>query len=151
MSFAWLKQYMPRGIYGRAALILVLPVVTMLLVVSVVFIQRHFEDVTLQMTDSLAAELNLVLSDMQAEETQVDALARVAKLSEALDIRAEFSLNETPEDQRRWFDFSGLVVARVLKRDLPINDPDVLDSIDVLASETVRRSGKPFTDECLLC
>jgi two-component system osmolarity sensor histidine kinase EnvZ len=119
MSFAWLKQYMPRGIYGRAALILVLPVVTMLLVVSVVFIQRHFEDVTLQMTDSLAAELNLVLSDMQAEETQVDALARVAKLSEALDIRAEFSLNETPEDQRRWFDFSGLVVARVLKRDLP--------------------------------
>ena len=39
----------------------------------------------------------------------------------------------------------------VLKRDLPINDPDVLDSIDVLASETVRRSGKPFTDECLLC
>lgn len=45
----------------------------------------------------------------------------------------------------------GCTELSVLKRDLPINDPDVLDSIDVLASETVRRSGKPFTDECLLC
>lgn len=45
----------------------------------------------------------------------------------------------------------GCTELSVLKRDLPINDPNVLDSIDVLASETVRRSGKPFTDECLLC
>lgn len=45
----------------------------------------------------------------------------------------------------------GCTELSVLKRNLPINDPDVLDSIDVLASETVRRSGKPFTDECLLC
>lgn len=45
----------------------------------------------------------------------------------------------------------GCTELSVLKRDLPINNPDVLDSIDVLASETVRRSGKPFTDECLLC
>lgn len=45
----------------------------------------------------------------------------------------------------------GCTELSVLKRDLPIDDPDVLDSIDVLASETVRRSGKPFTDECLLC
>ena len=44
----------------------------------------------------------------------------------------------------------GCTELSVLKRDLLINDADVLDSIDVLASETVRRSGKPFTDECLL-
>ena len=44
----------------------------------------------------------------------------------------------------------GCTELSVLKRDLPINDVDVLDSIDVLASETVRRSGKAFTDECLL-
>ncbi|MDO4280868.1 MAG: aspartate/glutamate racemase family protein, partial [Peptococcaceae bacterium] len=44
----------------------------------------------------------------------------------------------------------GCTELSVLKRDLPIDDPDVLDSIDVLASETVRRAGKPMTDECLL-
>lgn len=44
----------------------------------------------------------------------------------------------------------GCTELSVIKRDLPITDDDVLDSIDVLASETVRRSGKPYTDECLL-
>lgn len=44
----------------------------------------------------------------------------------------------------------GCTELSVLKRDLPIDDPDVLDSIDVLASETVRRSGKQYTSECLL-
>ncbi len=44
----------------------------------------------------------------------------------------------------------GCTELSVLKRDLPITEEDVLDSIDVLASETVRRSGKPCTDACLL-
>lgn len=38
----------------------------------------------------------------------------------------------------------------VLKRDLHIKDEDVLDSIDVLANETVRRSGKPVSKIVLL-
>ena len=42
MSFLWLKRYMPRGIYGRAALILLLPGVIIQLVVTGLFAQRHF-------------------------------------------------------------------------------------------------------------
>ena len=46
MSFNWLKSYTPRGLYWRAALILLLPVVSLFLVMAVVFLQRHFEGVT---------------------------------------------------------------------------------------------------------
>ena len=52
--FGWLKDYMPRGIYARAALILALPFLTLQVIVSVVFIQDHFEDVTRQMVDAQA-------------------------------------------------------------------------------------------------
>ena len=41
-----LKMFLPRGLYGRAALILIVPIVTIQLVVSVGFMQRHFDDVT---------------------------------------------------------------------------------------------------------
>lgn len=41
----------------------------------------------------------------------------------------------------------GCTELSVLKRDLSIKDHDVLDSIDVLASETVRRCAKPLTEE----
>ena len=61
MFFVWLKRYMPRGIYGRAALILMLPVVFVQLVVTVVFAQRHFEGVTQQMTTAMMRELAMVM------------------------------------------------------------------------------------------
>ena len=49
MAFT-LKSYLPRSVYGRAALILILPVVFVQVVVSVIFIQRHFDGVTRQVS-----------------------------------------------------------------------------------------------------
>lgn len=43
----------------------------------------------------------------------------------------------------------GCTELSVLKRDLALPDEDVIDSIDVLALETVRRSGKPMTAAAL--
>ena len=69
MSFRWLKSYTPRSLYGRAILILLLPVVSLFLVVAVVFTQRHFEGVTRQMTHAVSREVNLILdSGLSAEE-----------------------------------------------------------------------------------
>ena len=58
--FTWIKSYMPKRLYYRAALILVFPVVFLQLIVSIVFIQKHFEGVTVQMTRTVAAELDLL-------------------------------------------------------------------------------------------
>jgi two-component system osmolarity sensor histidine kinase EnvZ len=60
MSFRWLKPFLPRGLYGRTTLSLLLPVVTLSLVVSVVIVQRHFEGVTEQMVETMAREVRLV-------------------------------------------------------------------------------------------
>jgi hypothetical protein len=59
--FAWIKRFVPRGIYARAALILIVPVLAVQLVVSSVFIQRHYENVTEQMALALSLDLNLIL------------------------------------------------------------------------------------------
>ncbi len=63
MFFAWLKRFTPRSLYGRAAMILLVPVVTIQLVVGVVFIQRHYEGITRQMTQNLATEHRAICSD----------------------------------------------------------------------------------------
>lgn len=114
MTFHWLKRYMPRSLYGRAALILVLPVVTLQLVVSVVFIQRHFEGVTEQMSRVVSRELNLIADTMQSGQD-------VAALARALD----YEIIETSmvgirqDDMRRWYDFSGAVVIRTFDKFSP--------------------------------
>ena len=75
MDFGWLKRLMPHGLYGRAALILFLPVVVITLVVTVMFLQRHFEDVTKQMVETAAAEVALVTDRVGAEPDPEQALA----------------------------------------------------------------------------
>lgn len=120
MFFAWLKRFSPRGLYGRAALILILPVVTLQLVVSVVFIQRHFEGVTRQMTQTAAREVQLLLRDIMVAESRDMALQAVSGVAPLLQIELRFvDTNADPELQRRWYDLSGLVVIDMFGTLLP--------------------------------
>ncbi|WP_170399278.1 ATP-binding protein [Ruegeria arenilitoris] len=121
MSAQWLKPYMPRSLYARAALILVLPVVVLLLVVGVAFLQKHLEDVTAQMTRAASREVMLVVDEVNATETQQQALAAVRPDLQALDMNARFlDINEEPMvGQRRWYDFIAPQVEADLRALLP--------------------------------
>lgn len=121
MSFGWLKQYMPRGLYGRAALILLLPVVVLQLVFSVLFAQRHFSDVTLQMTDTTIRELRLVLDTVNTAPTpEAVAPALKSRLDGlAIDVRLIAAADIPAADTRRWYDYSGTVFAPVLRQAFP--------------------------------
>ncbi|MDA9238753.1 two-component sensor histidine kinase, partial [Planktomarina sp.] len=65
MIGTYLKKFAPRTLYGRAAAILLLPMLTLQLAVATVFVQRHFEDVTVQMTTNLLLEIAMVLDELE--------------------------------------------------------------------------------------
>ncbi|MEP2028638.1 MAG: ATP-binding protein [Paracoccaceae bacterium] len=135
MFFAWLKRYMPHGIYGRAALILILPVVVLQLVVFVVFIQRHFEGVTNQMTTATMRELQLVFTALGGVSDESAAFEVMGETTDALAMTVVFvSPQAVPaQDQMRWYDFTGSIVTRQLKADLPQIQRVLLpDSRDVI-------------------
>tara|TARA_R110002020_G_scaffold160155_2_gene344502 strand:- start:4918 stop:6237 length:1320 start_codon:yes stop_codon:yes gene_type:complete len=114
MSFEMLKHYMPRGIYGRAALILLLPVVILQLVVTVIFAQRHFEGVTHQMTDTVLRELALVLDVTNAAPTAAQAQRDVRAQLAQLEIETRPATREDPQNARVWYDYSGSVIIQRL-------------------------------------
>ena len=135
MFFRWLKRYLPRGLYSRAALILILPVVTLQLVVSIVFMQRHFEGVTRQMTESVVREVRLLLDDLPAELTGEAITAHLHHLSDPLEIEV-FPPGTTPPAPmgvRRWYDITGLYVQSHMREALPelagISLPDDYDAL----------------------
>lgn len=106
---AWIKRLSPRSLYGRAALILIVPVVTLQLVVSSAFLQRHFEDVTRQMTAALSLDLNLILATWDAEGTRA-----------AQDVARQLQVSVSPDpiaqaDDWYFYDLSGVVVIEVLR------------------------------------
>ncbi|WP_113910732.1 ATP-binding protein [Roseovarius dicentrarchi] len=110
MMFRWLKRYMPRSLYGRAFLILLLPVISLLLVVSVVSAQRLFEGVTRQMTVSAAREVQLLLD---ADDPAPMASALSIAMRPAGD-------EEVPAAHvRTWYDVTGYVLISELEAQLP--------------------------------
>ncbi|WP_371224088.1 ATP-binding protein [Roseovarius sp. 2305UL8-3] len=117
MNFRWLKSYMPRSLYGRAFLILLLPVLSVLLVVSVVFVQRHFDGVTRQMTLSVSREVRLLLADETVSAAEIGASEAARTL--LIGAQAVPPQSVPQADERRWFDLTAGVVTRELRRLLP--------------------------------
>ena len=90
MSFRWLKHYMPRSLYGRAALILVMPVVVLQLVVSVAFLTNHLEDIITQMTRTVVREIQAVSQIAAEVDTPEAVLEQIAPVLPALQMQLEF-------------------------------------------------------------
>ena len=109
-----IKRFLPRGLYGRAALILIVPIVALQLVVTLSFIQRHFEGVTRQMTQSVADEIALIATT-HARDVQAAGELAVALGLQLLDPAPEV----VPESGRPVWDLSGRVVEQVLRERLP--------------------------------
>ncbi len=109
MSIKPIKSYLPRSLYGRAALILLLPVISLQLLVSVVFIQRHYDGVTRTMTTSVIAELTLI--ENAAPDMQ-DTLA------EALSFEVVTDGIPPESDRRSILDFSGRAMTETFRSEL---------------------------------
>lgn len=138
MLLGWLKRTAPRSLYARATLILLLPVVTVQIVVSVVFIQRHFEDVTDQMTETTSLGLRHVLEVRRADPAQA------AILGDALGIGID-ARGPVLSDARDLWDLSGRVVIATLR-----DEVDGIEGVDLVRDDdavimTVREAGEPVT------
>lgn len=115
------QRILPRGLYGRAALILIVPIVAIQLVFSTEFIQRFYEDVTDQMTQGVAIDLAFLLGAIDASPTLAEAEARVVPLAEALEITLMLPASpDAPQtDMRQRIDLSGDTIIATLHDRLP--------------------------------
>lgn len=111
---------MPRGLYGRAALILILPVLTLQLLVSVVFIQRHFEGVTRAMTSAVSIELRYLRDTVNGAEDLAAAQTALRNVAEPLEFTTTLPANDMPDsDQTKWTDLTGNAVIANLRSGVP--------------------------------
>ena len=137
--FTWIKSYMPKRLYYRAALILVFPVVFLQLIVSIVFIQKHFEGVTVQMTRTVAAELDLL-----TEVIERDGAVAAQQIARSLGMAMSIVSQDTEFiERRRMFDLTGIVVRREL-----LALPEIL-TVDMPNNKKVNtriKSGQEYFD-----
>ncbi|MEM7190284.1 MAG: two-component sensor histidine kinase, partial [Pseudomonadota bacterium] len=127
---ALLKRYLPKSLFGRAVLILVVPILGLQVVVALVFIQRHYDGVTAQMATSIARELNYAIRQVEAAEDIDDARARLAEMSRPLGIELGLAEGQRiePAAIRAVYDVTGGVIAETLKEE--VHKPIALDLVE---------------------
>ena len=111
---------MPRGLYMRGALILLLPVLTIQVLVSVVFIQRHFEGVTDQMVQAVSIELRFI-SDLATQSSdQSAAMGNILEIAQPLEMDVAW-VDSVPNvgNDKLWTDFTGTSVRTYLLEEVP--------------------------------
>jgi two-component system osmolarity sensor histidine kinase EnvZ len=142
MTFRWMKAYIPRSLYGRAALILLVPIVTIQLVLSITFIQRLYEDVTEQMTQNVLIEVSYLVQLIEDAPDTEAAQRIIAELAVPLAVVVRLPA-EGPEVDSRWFfDLSGRVVIETLRGGIPgIAGIDLATDDDIVTFVVETRHG----------
>lgn len=119
MNAIAIKRYLPRRLFGRAVLILLVPIVFLQLIVGVVIIQRHFDGVTRQLARGVALEIAVIAERVEAvgglDQTTLD-FARPIGLGVRLDQGATIE----PGFERNWWDWSGRVIKSTIDNEVPL-------------------------------
>ncbi|HAJ84084.1 MAG TPA: two-component sensor histidine kinase [Rhodobacteraceae bacterium] len=124
MIGTYLKRLLPRTLYGRAAAILLLPMLTLQLAVTAVFVQRHFEDVTVQMTNNLLFEIKMVLDELN--NRSISNVAGTMAQSLRLELRSWDGV--ISENSPVFYDISGRTITPLIFEKLPkVYDIDLSD------------------------
>ncbi|MEO0762030.1 MAG: ATP-binding protein, partial [Pseudomonadota bacterium] len=133
-----LKRNLPRSLYGRALLILVLPIVVLQIVVSTALVNRYYDGVTRQMAGDVARELDYVVTaidrrpDAGAARLFIEAVERPL----GFPLRLDEGGSVEPQALRRFYDVTGTTVAETLKSG--ISRPMTLDLVTVEKSAVLR-------------
>ena len=124
-----IKRYLPNSLYGRAALILLVPIITIQLVVSFSFIQRLYEDVTKQMTMNLVPEIEIILDMVESFDPNISKESDIFLLAQDFNMQASWS-DSYVKNQRYFYDLSG----RILMNTLYENFKE-LEAIDLISND----------------
>src|SRR5215213_6507147 len=86
----WLKGLMPTGLYGRALLIIIAPMVVLQSVVAFVFMERHWNTVTRRLSAAVTQDI-AALIDIYASYPQAGGRATIRRIAlERLGLSVDF-------------------------------------------------------------
>lgn len=113
---SWVKSILPRSLFGRAMLIMVVPVVVIQIVVAAYFAERLFRDVSTQMSAIVAQEINYIASLAKDAPDKRAALQEMRKA--AMPLRIFISFETDPSQKHEpwlWYGLSDHYVNKELK------------------------------------
>src|SRR5690606_7864245 len=125
----WLTAHLPKGLYARSLLIIVTPMVLLQSVVAFVFMERHFNQVTLRLSASVAQDV-AALVEVYEKYPQAPDAAELRKIAtEKLNLNMELLPPDPlpPPGPKPFFNVLDSVLSREIAR--LIDKPFWIDTV----------------------
>ena len=116
-----IKRYLPKSLLGRAILILLFPIIFIEIVVGIAFIQRHFEQVTNQMSEGIAFEILYIQNEaengIKNKLPNKELIKKISNLGEKFGFKVNLSKKNklTRSTKIDFVDLSGKIFVKNLK------------------------------------
>jgi two-component system osmolarity sensor histidine kinase EnvZ len=116
-----IKRYLPKSLLGRAILILLFPIIFIEIVVGIAFIQRHFEQVTNQMSEGIAFEILYIQNEaengIKNKLPDKELIKKISNLGEKFGFKVNLSKKNklTRSTKIDFVDLSGKIFVKNLK------------------------------------
>ena len=84
----WLRRLMPKGLFARALLIIIVPMVLLQSVIAYIFMERHWQTVTQRLSAALTQDIAGIIEmrGLLVKPTDTEALERIALDKMGLDV-----------------------------------------------------------------
>lgn len=115
----WLGEFLPRSLFGRSLLIIVIPVLLLQIVATVVFVDNHWSKVTSRLAYAVAGEVAIFAIEMEKEASQQRMLSVAKYAARHLDMLVTFEpgrkLVPGIETSGAWEKFSVRALSRAME------------------------------------
>ncbi len=118
MKIQALKSYLPRKLFSRTLLIFLFPIVLIEIVVFVAFIQRHYEQVTSQMSELFTFQVRYLIKYTKSEKQSINFEKNLIELGEdfGLDVKITHKKPTQKITNLQIFDFSGKTFVETMQK-----------------------------------
>lgn len=93
------QKVLPRSLYGRSLMIIVVPILLMQMIVAYVFINRHWDSMSDKLVAALAGDIRLVTAQIKQAHSAVEVNDIIREASGALDLA--ITMEDKQADARR--------------------------------------------------
>ena len=115
-----IRKYLPKRLFTRAIIIILFPIFLIELAVGIGFFQRHYEQVTNQMAESILLEIKYIQSKVNLSKNKKEAKEILSELEKKFQFKIYF-LNKTENinlKKPNLFDYSGKAFLKKINKEL---------------------------------
>lgn len=116
----WFKRVLPRSLFGRSLIIIILPLVLAQLFATSIFYDRHWATVERRLATDVASDIAFALDARDHAHSRAEADAVISRVADATDLRFRLRPGESlpggkPEAADSWLEaaLSGAIIERV--------------------------------------